>query len=227
MNILTEFVEENMRLPSAEDPDRAFILSFERSPSNDPKQYFCFFITTLRLLEMSANSKNLHADATYKVTTEKLPLIVVGSTDMNRTFHLIGLTITSDETAENYRFTFQSVISGIYKATGKEYVPETMVSDADQAIHKGNRLCFGDKSKDSALWKRATCTCPAFGDKYMCKHIIGIAKQIGALDLPEKITITNHFSNQKRVDQNVQPPHLTKTKRSLKSYSITFPIHLS
>lgn len=146
MNILTEFVEQNMRLPSDKDPDRAFILSFERSPSNDPKQYFRFFITTRRLLEMSANSKNLHADATYKVTTEKLPLIVVGSTDMNRTFHLIGLTITSNETAEDYRFTFQSVVTGIYKVTGKEYVPETMVSDADPAIHKGNRMCFGDKA---------------------------------------------------------------------------------
>lgn len=75
MRQLTEFVDKHMREPQPDEIDRAFILSFERSPTNEPKKYFRFFITTRRLLEMAAKAKNIHADATYKVTREKLPLI--------------------------------------------------------------------------------------------------------------------------------------------------------
>lgn len=37
----------------------------------------------------------------------------------------------------------------------------------------------------AADWKKAVCTCPAFDTEYMCKHIIGIARQIGAIETPD------------------------------------------
>lgn len=35
--------------------------------------------------------------------------------------------------------------------------------------------------QDAKDWMRGTCTCPSFDEHYMCKHIIGIAHQLGAL----------------------------------------------
>lgn len=40
--------------------------------------------------------------------------------------------------------------------------------------------------RDASQWKNASCTCPAFDSYYICKHIIGIAYQIGALEKPEE-----------------------------------------
>lgn len=135
MRQLTDFVEMNMEIPN--ELDKAFILSFERSPSTDPNKYFHYFVTTQRLLQMASMAKNLHADATHKVTSEKLPFIVMGSTDMTRRFHLIGYTVTSNETANAYKFTFNSIRHGVAKITGQAYNPSFMMSDGDAAIHKG------------------------------------------------------------------------------------------
>lgn len=135
MSQLTEFVEMNMKIPN--EQDKTFILSFERSPSTDPNKYFRFFLTTRRLLQMASMAKNLHADATHKVTLEKLPLIIVGSTDMSRRFHLIGYTVTSNETANDYKFIFNSIRVGVAKITGQVYNPSFLMADADPAIHKG------------------------------------------------------------------------------------------
>lgn len=144
MRQLTEFVEKNMVIP--ESIDKAFILTFERSPSKEPNQYFRYFVTTKRLLLNAEKALNIHADGTYKITQEKLPLIVVGSTDMTRRFHLIGLVITSNETAADYEFTFKSVKLGIQKfAKVAELIPRGLVADADAAIHNGFRVVFPDQ----------------------------------------------------------------------------------
>lgn len=36
--------------------------------------------------------------------------------------------------------------------------------------------------RNAGEWKLARCTCPAFGESFICKHIIGIANRIGALE---------------------------------------------
>lgn len=140
MKQLTDFVNQNMKIP--DNIDQAFILSFERSPPNEKHKYFRFFITTRRLLQIAAKAKNIHADATYKVTAEKLPLLVVGSTDMKKTFHLIGLVISSHETTAAYEFIFKSLRIGIQKIDQTEIEPNHLISDADPAIHAGFKLVF-------------------------------------------------------------------------------------
>lgn len=143
MKQLTEFIDENMKVPK--DIDHAFVLSFERSPSNQrDDKYFRFFITTLRLIQMAALAKNIHADAIYKVTAEKIPLLVLGSTDMKKTFHLIGLIISSNETTADYKFAFQSLQLGVQKFVGTELKPDALICDAAGAIHNGFDNTFGD-----------------------------------------------------------------------------------
>lgn len=56
---------------------------------------------------------------------------------MGRRFHLIGYTVTKSETANDYKFTFDSIRSGVDKITQQPYNPSFLMSDADGAIHKG------------------------------------------------------------------------------------------
>lgn len=98
------------------------------------------------MLLNAENASNIHADSTYKITQEKLPLIVVGSTDMTRRFYLIGLTITTNETASDYEFAFKSIKLGIQKiAKVEQFIPGALISDADAAISKGFKAIFPDK----------------------------------------------------------------------------------
>lgn len=134
-----------MHIPPEDNIDEPFILAFERSPSNKKKFYFHYFITTRRLMQNASLAKILHIDSTYKVTFEKLPLIVLGATDINKRFHLIGLTITSNETAQAFEFTFKSLVMGVRKFANKEMEPTALMCDAAPAIHNGFRQVFGDK----------------------------------------------------------------------------------
>lgn len=142
---LQKFVEIHMAIPN--EDDTSFIVAFDRSPSNDPQTYFRFFVSTPRLLRMAAKAKNIHADATHKLTIERVPLLIVGSTDMSRKFHLIGITLASNETTQDYTFTFNAVKVGVQKITGFEIEPFALVSDADPAIHKGFKNAFNIDKK--------------------------------------------------------------------------------
>lgn len=143
MRQLQDFVNKYTELP--EDIDQSFIVMFERSPPDEKEQYFRFFISTPRLLTMAANAKNIHADSTHKVTTEKIPLIVIGATDAHRTFHLIGITVTSHEKAADYEMSFNAVKLGVQKVTGLEFKPNALICDADPAIHNGFKKAFDDE----------------------------------------------------------------------------------
>lgn len=140
MNQLQAFVESKMPVPY--DEDTAFVMCFDRSPSNEPQRYFRIFVSTPRLLRSAADATTIHADATHKVTTERLPLLVVGSTDMTRKFHLIGITLASRETTEDYAFMFAAMKFGVQKITTRDIKPTALVSDADPAIHNGFRQIF-------------------------------------------------------------------------------------
>lgn len=144
MTQLVEFVMKHMEIP--EDPDTSFIARFERSPPHVAESKFRFFVTTTRLLRNSMKSRILHADATYKVTTDNLPLIVVGSSDEMGKFHFIGIEVTSSETAAAFACAFEAIRSGIFKITNREFQPEYIVCDAATAIRNGFRTVFGSRA---------------------------------------------------------------------------------
>lgn len=90
------------------------LVKFERSPKKQQNEkFFRLFLSTNRLLRNASKSKILHADATHKVTTEKVPIIVAGVTDNNSKFHFAGLTIANHETAKDYQLTFEELKRGV------------------------------------------------------------------------------------------------------------------
>lgn len=93
------------------DPDKMYALGHDikLTDNNDGIQHLRVFITTKNLLRIMESTNLLHADGTYKLLWERLPAIVVGTTDMTRKFRPIGVAITFHETAEDYRFVFQTI----------------------------------------------------------------------------------------------------------------------
>lgn len=89
MNQLAQFFEKHKEIP--ENQDDAFIVMFARSkPGETNEKWFRYFVSTKRLLKNAINADILHADGTYKLNVQGYPVLVIGSTDAMRRFHLIG-----------------------------------------------------------------------------------------------------------------------------------------
>lgn len=122
-------------------------------PGQVENQWFRFFISTPRLLKMSAKAETLHADGTYKLIIQGYPVIIVGSSDMARKFHMIGMAVCMSETADDYEFIFNAVIHGVSRITGEEIRPKRLVTDAAHAIQNGfNRAFAGEDCQIIMCW---------------------------------------------------------------------------
>lgn len=98
---LIEWCRLNEKKPESDDD--AFVLGHLYNKEDDS---FAFVITTPRLLENARNRKNVCADGTYKIVWEEFPLIVVGTIDRLRKFHMIAMCLTSNERESEYTFVF-------------------------------------------------------------------------------------------------------------------------
>ena len=58
---------------------------------------FRIFISTKRLLKLATKSNNIHADGTYKLIWEGMPVLIIGNSDLDRHFHPFGICICSNE----------------------------------------------------------------------------------------------------------------------------------
>jgi len=106
---------------------------------------FRFFITTKRLLQIASRSKRIHADATYKLLWQGFPVLIVGTTDLDRHFHAFGMSVCSNETTHDFRFLFRGLQEGIQKLNLEEINPEFLIADGADAIRNAFRDVFGEK----------------------------------------------------------------------------------
>ncbi|CAF5148201.1 unnamed protein product, partial [Rotaria magnacalcarata] len=54
---------------------------------------FRIFISSIRLLNIISMSSHVCSDATYKLVWQGFPVLIVGTTDLNKAFHPFGLAI--------------------------------------------------------------------------------------------------------------------------------------
>ena len=111
--------------------------------------YFRICVTTKRLLTLGAKSQNVHADATYKLIRQGVPVLITGYSDADRTFHPLSLAVTTNEIKEDFKFLFSSVIDGVTMATNGEmkFAPSHVIADAAPAIRNGFTLAFGHEAE--------------------------------------------------------------------------------
>lgn len=65
MNDLIQFFNDNKNI--RDDPDKAFVVDFQRSPPTESQKWFRLFVTTKRLLENSVDARCVHPDATHRI----------------------------------------------------------------------------------------------------------------------------------------------------------------
>lgn len=145
MEDIKKFVEEHLEVP--DEIHKAFVAGFACcSPPEKKENNFAFLVTTRRLVQMAANAEIIHADATHKVTTEKIPLPIIGTSDGNKQFHLLGVLVATTESSEAYKIGFESLRDAAQIVNGEPMTPKYLVADGDQAIHSGWRQTFGDET---------------------------------------------------------------------------------
>ena len=67
-------------------------------------------------------------DGTHKITYQGYPIILVGTTDLNRVFHPFGTMLTRYEKTKDFEFMFQTVKD----LANKIFVPESVIKDYEK-----------------------------------------------------------------------------------------------
>ena len=70
------------------------------------------------------------SDATYKIITEKYPVLTVGTTDKDRAFHQFGYALVVEEKGEDFEFVFKTIKNNVAKIPElPNYQPTTLIAD--------------------------------------------------------------------------------------------------
>ena len=144
---LEKLLMENKIAPAEET--QSFVISYDIMYE---EQQFRFFVSSKTLLKNALRVKHLHADATYKLVWQGFPVIVLGSTDMDRSFHCFGISVCSGETTSDYKFCFESLRHGIKVILSENFLPKTLVADGAPAIKNAFRNVFGDDCLVVMCW---------------------------------------------------------------------------
>jgi hypothetical protein len=94
---LEQFCIDHSSVPQNED--EAFMISHQMDYGDHPS--FRFFISTKTLIRESQNACHVHADATYKLIWQGFPLLVFGTTDKVRFFHIFEVAVCGNEQTED------------------------------------------------------------------------------------------------------------------------------
>jgi hypothetical protein len=97
-------------------------------------------------------SQHIHADATYKLIWQGFPVLVIGTTDLNKAFHPFGLAICSNEKTKDFQFIFNSLQTAMQKINRPLLKPTALISDAADAIKNGFTNVFGSSYNQIMCW---------------------------------------------------------------------------
>lgn len=114
------FLERHKLTP--EDDDEPFILDYKTESTKgkpnaqkltEDKFDFVCVLSTKRLLRNAFNMPIFHADSTYKLNWMGFPIHLFGVTDHRRSFHLVAIGFSTQETQKQFSFCFKVIKSGI------------------------------------------------------------------------------------------------------------------
>ncbi|CAF3559016.1 unnamed protein product [Rotaria socialis] len=91
---LEKWCQNNVNVPT--DENEAFVVSYKILYDNEDDEdveekddnKFRILISSLHLLNIISMSSHLCSDATYKLVWQSFPVLIVGTTDFNKAFHL-------------------------------------------------------------------------------------------------------------------------------------------
>ncbi len=107
MGQLDNWCSLNHQVP--ELTDEPFVVSYDTfvDENDDDGSYLHLLVTTRRLLSFLPMTQVLHADSTYKLNYEGLPVSVFGVSDANRKFHPVAIALSTTEQVLTTRSSFK------------------------------------------------------------------------------------------------------------------------
>jgi hypothetical protein len=150
---LEHWCEQTSNIPDEEDVP--FVVSYviiydeecddDEEADDEERSKFRIFISTKRLLKHASGAKKLHVDATYKLIWQGFPVLIIGTSDMDRHFHIFGMAICTNEKTTDFKFIYQSICNGLNRLEIEKILPEVLISDASDAICNAFQEIFGNK----------------------------------------------------------------------------------
>ncbi|CAF2081129.1 unnamed protein product [Rotaria magnacalcarata] len=157
---LEKWCEDNGDIPI--DENKAFVVSYkiiydeqeydDEDTEEDSGNKFRVFISSVCLLNIASISSHINADATYKLVWQGFPVLIVGTTDLNKKFHPFGLAICSNEKTKDFEFIFNGIQIGMEKLNKDLLKPTALISDAADAIKNGFRNVFNNEYNQIMCW---------------------------------------------------------------------------
>jgi hypothetical protein len=119
---------------------------------DDGGNKFRIFISSVRLLNIASMSSHIHTHATYKLVWQGFPVLIVGTTDLNKAFHPFGLAICSNEKTKDFEFIFNSIQIVMGKINKDLFKPTALISDAADWIKNGFKNVFNNGYNQIMCW---------------------------------------------------------------------------
>lgn len=89
-----------------ESESTPFVLNYN---VNYEQGTFKFCVTSKLLLKKHIKAKHIHVDATYKLIWQGFPVLLVGTTDTVKQFHIICISVSTGETCSDFEWVFKSL----------------------------------------------------------------------------------------------------------------------
>lgn len=104
------------------------------------------------MLRNAIGVEKIHCDATYKLNWNGFPVLIIGTTDMHRSFHVFGMAVCTYETETDYRFVFESLKIGLHEKFNVTLAPKYLIADSAQSIHNAFKHVFGEATVIITCW---------------------------------------------------------------------------
>ncbi len=83
---------------------------------------------------------------------EGYPVLTLGTTDHNKSFHPFGIGIATNETNEEFQCIFEFLKDNYNRITGEKYEPSILIADAAESITNGFKQAFNILEKRVVCW---------------------------------------------------------------------------
>ncbi|CAF1023430.1 unnamed protein product [Rotaria sordida] len=156
-----EWCKNNLNIPT--DPNKPFVVSYkilyndevyedDQDIEDDGENKFRIFISFICLLNIASTSSHIHANATHKLVWQGYPVLIVETTDLNKSFHPFGLATCSNGKTEDFEIIFNSIQIGMQVINKDLLKPTASISDAADAIKNGFRNVFNNEYNQIMCW---------------------------------------------------------------------------
>ena len=134
---IRDWCEKRTEIPP--DEDEPFVLNYHIfTETLNPDKHELRIMVSTGKLQIACKSDLVQTDATYKITWQGCPLLLLGTTDKQKTFHPFAFALCNAESKADFAFMFWSL-----ENFNERWKPRLLLADGAEAITAGFVDVFG------------------------------------------------------------------------------------